>query len=888
MASSPSSSSTRASTPRRSPPLVGTSTPTGSPSRGDTPRSGTPSGRGRTWVPLFVSQPPNSPLITATVLPPTPRREGFSYTPPQPPSPTDSIGSTSSSGSGSGTEDDGVELSQMSSAGTARSSGVVPRLASPVIGKQDATTTMQRSWSNSGGAGVRGSRATGMASNGQGRDPHQQHVRKRSSQSVVMPMPGLGVAIPGSATMERLQSMTSFMSGPGLHAYYHDDEKLDPRRPSHTSKYRRQMLDEKKRVWARVIRGSFIFLSGLIAISCLNLIFSFGLFPSTTTDINSALPPWLDNVIPSSLHGALSLIETVPYSTRTHPTTPVKGDQITLSEYLTTRLGSHFSVPLANTPSHLWLSPASNESVRITTPHLKAFVEGLDGQSVKDNLARLRGGKGSSKDKDQDGRPGLWKGLISPIQTAQENKRKSADKLAPRRKLVTLCLDEGCMDYCRGNEGWYCFGGFEMGKVTGDKMRRAREMIKMMAAIEVLTSGRRLFVVDGDVYFRDDPLLYMGELDEYDIQIPDSWSSSHTKAGFVFLNPTENVISLWRRLLEIARIDDEEEIRSWASTNLLLDPTGSNRHGKHAPIGNVTDNLFDDDTDAVASGYGQTEFESPWAGGLDVKVLDRKRFRTSTGRLDGHAFSRAMASQALYFQCTCCEDQVTTDYIAGALGYHQPAVSFPTPRSQGGVPHFPMMITTPSLNGTEEELAFALGLILQSSHDTSRSFVPPLDGRVVTEAGIRERYIWRMFPAARWAKGGTHDYRSASGLKKLDVDVLEPHYVQHAIDFLEDVHSDNDAAKLSVADLNETLFIDPSRYTDYKDFLQTIIRPYYSTTRVIVFDNVASVMGRPGWDLRPEFSGMEMCWEDPTADEDSKCTKHCMKKPSADWSKLTV
>lgn len=129
--------------------------------------------------------------------------------------------------------------------------------------------------------------------------------------------------------------------------------------------------------------------------------------------------------------------------------------------------------------------------------------------------------------------------------------------------------------------------------------------------------------------------------------------------GFVFLNPTANVISLWERLLDLARIDDDRESRSWATTNLLLDPAGLNRDldpSSRRPASPIDTN--DNDEDAMPSGYGQAEFESPWAGGMDVKVLDRKRYRTSTGKLDGHAFTRARESEAIYFQCQCCEDLV--------------------------------------------------------------------------------------------------------------------------------------------------------------------------------------------------------------------------------------
>ncbi|KAL8278784.1 hypothetical protein RQP46_008853 [Phenoliferia psychrophenolica] len=837
----------------------------------------------KTWVPLFVTRPPNSPLITATVLPPTPRREGFNYSP---------TGSSASAGSSAASDsDEDLELHPWGSRrGTAVSTGHDPRAGSPT--NEGGPT--QRGWG--GGVAGKTSGVEQFAARG--------HVRKRSSQSVVTAMPGLGVAIPGASSgMERLQSLTTFMTGAPPPSLLGEKSSgggyatMDPRRPSHTSKYNKQLADEKAMIWSLVLRGVVATLFLILGISCINLVFSYGFLPPSTTDIG--LPPsWLDNVLPTSLHNALNLIETVPYSRKTHPRTPHATDDSSLTAYLTTRLGSHFSVPLSHTPSHLWLTPASNASIRITTPHLVAFVSELDRAADARNLPLLAE---DSFEKRSLSLVHIARSIISPSSVVTERKRKRGDLLAPRRALVVLCLDDGCMEYCRKNADWYCFGGFQVAHLEGERKRKAREMVKMMAATEVLTSGRRVFVADGDVYFRDDPIASMGDLDDFDIQIPDSWSTSHTKAGFVFLNPTANVISLWERLLDLARIDDDRESRSWATTNLLLDPAGLNRDldpSSRHPInpkasGGSSTEEDDEADDIVASGYGQAEFESPWAGGMDVKVLDRKLYRTSTGKLDGHAFTRARESEAIYFQCQCCEDLATTDYIAGALGYHHPSIAFVSPRSQGGVPHFPMMLTTSSLNGTAEDLSYSLGLILQVAHDTARSFIPPLDGRLVSSpsalstrssssiappVNFQERYIWRLFPAARWARSGSRSYRTAAGSHVLDVDVLEPLYVQHALAHLATAHRGSDIAKASSKDLRDTLFIDPAHFLTYKQFLQTMIRPFYSTTRVVVFENIDSARGRKGWDLRAEFMDIELCAGDVEAVE-GKCGVMCAMKP---------
>ncbi|KAK4699720.1 hypothetical protein P7C70_g6537, partial [Phenoliferia sp. Uapishka_3] len=841
-----------------------------------------PNSEAKTWVPLFISRNPNSPLLTATVLPPTPRREASfpgsttGYSPP-----SDSSNSLNSA-SGSGSDDENGNTLQPwgSRRGTlVTASGIDPRAASPRL---DGVGPVPRGWS---APGNNGGRTSGVDQRG--------HVRKRSSQSVVSAMPGLGVAIPGMSDrligMERKHSLTSFMQQERKNDAHNNGgyATMDQRRPSHASKYRKQLADEKAKVWMIACRSTVAFLALCLFVACVNLVFSYGLLPPSTTDL---LPPaWLDSMVPDSIHGALTLIETVPFSTKSHPRTPHSDDDITLANYLTTRLGSHFSVPLANTPAHLWLSPATNTSIRITTPHLHSFLGNLDFLAETHNTPILASDAYQAQlSPRRKTLAAFANSIYAPVQELKEQKKRRGEGLLPRRTLVTLCMDEGCLEYCRDNQELYCFGGLAVEGMRGARMSKAREMIKMMAAVETLLSGRRVFIADGDVYFRDDPLSSMGDLDDFDIQIPDSWSTSHTKAGFVFLNPTANVISLWERLLQLSRVDDDLESRSWATTNLLLDPMGLNR--QVAPEAKDKKSTEDEEDDAVPSGYGQTEFESPWAGGMDVKILDRKRFRTSTGKLEGNAWGRAEAGKAIYFQCKCCEDIATTDYIAGALGYHQPSIAFPSPRSQGGVPHFPMMLTTPLLNGTSADLAFSIGLLLQTAHDTSRSFVPPLKGHLLS-TGVDysdvttsnetifipnktveiERYIWRLFPASTWARGFLSS-STASAPIHLSAPVLEPLYISHALSYLGTIHRHSEIAKSSTADLKETLVIDPSDFQTYKEYLQTVIRPFYGTTRVVVVEGMEKVRGRKGWELRDEFAGVTSC-EAPEEEVEGRCGK---------------
>lgn len=103
----------------------------------------------------------------------------------------------------------------------------------------------------------------------------------------------------------------------------------------------------------------------------------------------------------------------------------------------------------------------------------------------------------------------------------------------------------------------------------------------------------------------------------------------------------------------------------------MLDPKGVPRIHQKTPVsastisdGVILDNVYFDE--AVEGGYGQSQFQSAWGGGMDVKVLDRKRFRSSTGR-DGGSFGGVMNSPAIYLHCACCEDLVRLLVSSGLL-----------------------------------------------------------------------------------------------------------------------------------------------------------------------------------------------------------------------------
>ncbi|KAK4050608.1 hypothetical protein OIV83_003334 [Microbotryomycetes sp. JL201] len=584
---------------------------------------------------------------------------------------------------------------------------------------------------------------------------------------------------------------------------------------------------------------------------------------SKSTDIDSLVEgaEWTKPTIqfklptPQSLYDSL---ETIPYPTSSHPRTPPRSERhkLQFSDYLTTRLGSHFSFPSSldgpatRRPSHLWLTTATNSTVRLSTRHLGSFVDTI---SMDKNLQRTNGRRPSD---------------FSDLNAV--------------RKLVVLCRDDGCMDYCRERSDMYCYGGFIDARDDGVS-KQGEEIVKLKGTVAALESGRRVFFVDDDVYFKEDPVPYLGALDQFDLQIPDSWATGKLNAGFIVLNPTSNVISLWQRLLDITLVPAPQR-RVWSTTNLLLDPAGADRDHSRAHSLPLPADKINTEDDGIASSYGQSEFESPWAGGIDVKVLDRKRFKTSSGRLSKVDWENDRQDLAIYHHCVCCGDpvshleilkegshetddvltgkQVTNDYIAGALGYHQPEVAYPHLDSAEPGAHFPFVLKTAPLRGSGDNLTADMTLLLQLAHDSNRALIPPLKATLVrtvlasnsssinnstndafepvyTHDAI-ERYIWRLFPIAHWAS------KTTSGPGSL-VSIKEPAYASHLVSHLKDNYAGSRQIERQLHEVQDTLYLDLRKFKDYKAALRALTRPFLSTTKVVIVEGFDHVRRNEKW-----------------------------------------
>ncbi|SCZ95018.1 BZ3500_MvSof-1268-A1-R1_Chr11-3g03548 [Microbotryum saponariae] len=856
--------------------------------------------RDRDWVPLFVSPSPDSPLVTSTALPsPSPRRQTFGELLPTAPG----VGMRRRDSSVMEVMEYHDTLSSLSSSPSRRSStnatlgsnDMLP-ISWPGLEPSRGLGTSSTMSSEPGLVGISSSSNASLLQHrkaGGGIDIDVEDGRRRlsrrpsaaSSFNMESSDPTNGLAA-SSVGMQKLPSLTSVLhntldgnNGASSSLLKAGLSKLPRKRSSLKGLESPTILGLRQRHPKR----SFIRLGGLC--------------------FSSKQRSWLPSIPqPMTL---FDTFETVSYPIKSHPRTPREDEYAytTFVDYLTTRLGSHFSYATSarrKRPSHLWLTTATNESVRISAPHLDGFVRALD-----------EGGD-SATSKDIEG--------------------EEANSFA-RRMLVTLCRDQGCVEYCREHPRMFCWGGMVP---EGQDERK----VKLRAIVETLGSRRRLFFVDRSVgsnrlvsglgsmadqaftfanraamcsFERSDPVPHMGPLADYDMQITDTWKTGALQAGFIFLNPTKHVISLFQRLLDLSRGPDEED-HIWRTTNLLLDPSGARRDTAHvAPPHSPGEDekLFVERTgavdDAVDSLYGQAELESGWGGGIDVKVLERKKFRTSTGRLARMEWEREKNEQAVYFHCICCGDLASQSYIAGSLGYHSPTVvypsleddldaqskrlhehrhvvlpsSIPSPLSSSpnGPVSFPQVLRAPHLIGNLTTLQFVMGLLLQAAHDSGRTFVPPLKGTILSSSNLAtthqsqssttERYIWRIFPTSFWANHPSH----VPGHQVL---LTEPHYVSHAIEHLRQTHSSSEAGMTALAEVSDVLWLDFRTMRSYEEMIRVLTRPCFSTTRVVNVEFVEWVQGKEYWGLRDEFKEVEMC--EMVEEEGEGCRDICPRK----------
>lgn len=182
-----------------------------------------------------------------------------------------------------------------------------------------------------------------------------------------------------------------------------------------------------------------------------------------------------------------------------------------------------------------------------------------------------------------------------------------------------------------------------------------------------------------------------------------------------------------------------------------------------------------------------------------------------------------------------------------------------------------MILTVSSLIGTEAELSFAIGILLQASLASGRAFLPPLKGGVYPSDKKKGqavvRYIWSLFPVSHWSgkAGNFETILPKSQHRAVDIAVLEPLYIPHAVGHLKTAYQKSVKTSMMISELSDTLWLDVSTTKDYADLLKRLSQPFFSTTLVVTLENLEAVATRPGWHLQPDFESLEPCSEMSTS-----------------------
>lgn len=336
---------------------------------------------------------------------------------------------------------------------------------------------------------------------GSRRGSEATHLRRRSSTSNLHQTSLLlddadhartAKTTPSSTGMERAPSLTTFMNGGG----YAAARAIEVNGRAKAKRLEREgrggrtagIPIPRRKLYSGLLRLlSVVGLSLGVCLLLKSLLFP-GRAPLDDLERDSIKSPWLARLRDQSL--IFDSMETVPYPIKTHPRTPSRAEQSTLSlaDYLQTRLGSHFSFPAKNIEgalrgSQLWLTTATVNSVELAGQHLRAFMHELH--------------------TDPHPPPALGPFAEDVANSTSPRPLENAGQWNARRALVTLCRDNGCIDYCRKDPRLFCYGGLVPHRNPRDPLdkaglnaQNADQIAKLRAILETLETGRRVFWVD--------------------------------------------------------------------------------------------------------------------------------------------------------------------------------------------------------------------------------------------------------------------------------------------------------------------------------------------------------------------------------------------------------
>ncbi|GAA5914301.1 uncharacterized protein JCM6883_001805 [Sporobolomyces salmoneus] len=319
-----------------------------------------------------------------------------------------------------------------------------------------------------------------------------------------------------------------------------------------------------------------------------------------------------------------------------------------------------------------------------------------------------------------------------------EERRGKFGKRVRETVVVTLCLDQGCIEVCKAR-GMYCYGGYEQ--------RRPEQILKatwpkLASLIETLPH-RDVFFVDADVSPRLDPYPHMEPLMlKYDLLATENRAFEHFNSGFIWMKRSQAMADAWN---EVLRMDLESESRDQYRINQVLGTTEARlipdfKDPNGLPLPN----------DFVAK------------NGLKVKVLDQRLFRLVHNTEMDPIYER---HDSINYHSTCADDKWVKLYLAKSEGFWNDLDDY---YSQP-----PRLISVDHLSASDAQITQLFKLVLAAAYYTDRAVVPP-EYTTVTDL-LNSPFVARRslstFPLSH--------LENAFGIK-----VLEPRYVHHATSHL--------------------------------------------------------------------------------------------------------
>ncbi|GAA98522.1 uncharacterized protein L969DRAFT_104055 [Mixia osmundae IAM 14324] len=433
---------------------------------------------------------------------------------------------------------------------------------------------------------------------------------------------------------------------------------------------------------------------------------------------------------------------------------------------------------------HLWITLADDQFSRTATRHLQRFVQLQNVKAATEARERMQ---------DPPSTPPRTATTADSATDAISLSASTAPNVLVERHLVVLCVDEGCLRTCR-QQGWYCYGGYEA--------TRSREWMratwpKVAGLHDILQSGRSVFFVDSDVFFRGEPLYRMAPLDSSDVQYQEEMVGDKINTGWSYSRPTEAVIKLYERLMYM---NHEKVSRDQVNTNEIL----------------ATEEIR-----LEAGGWRNLhDFVSPT--GIKVHVMNPEYFRVYHSEFDDQ-WQTVSDQHAVALHMTCCDNAFLKQYIAAHYGYLQ--------NLDGYYSRPPLMITADVIAGDYRQLNAAATILMAVAAATGRAFLPPSHA-VLHQAGQTfTRPIWSVFRL---------DYLQ----RENRIDLLEPNYVIHAAH-----HLAKEGDLDTIAELSDVLEINIRQLWSLEDLIELIQSADISRHKIIKLTNWGWTFAHMQWPL---------------------------------------